>query len=91
MGSADSNIPDGVDYNNAQERMNTAWGIATSGVPLFSAFALSGVDVFYPAAFVSTQGLLTDAPSAVEGADMCLWHPSPQKMGHYHSPPPCLA
>merc|ERR1712070_931040 len=71
--------------------MGVAWGIATSGVALFTAAALTGVDPFYPAVYASSAGVTTDIETAKEGADQCLWHPSPQKSGHYHSPPPCLA
>ena len=93
MGSDASTVPSGCDlkFNEGERDMGVAWGIATSGVALFTAAALTGVDPFYPAAYASSAGVVTDVAAAVEGADQCLWHPSPQLSGHYHSPPPCLA
>lgn len=72
-------MPSGCDltWTSGERDMGVAWGIATSGVALFTAAALTGVDPFYPAVYASSAGVTTDAASAVEGADQCLWHPSP--------------
>lgn len=87
----DDNIPAGCGYVNnvGTQILSSAWGIATTGVPLFTAFAGSGVDPFYPAPFVNDYAFVTDAAANIEGADKCLFHPSPTGVGHYHSPSPC--
>ena len=57
QGSSDSQIPSQVNYNNyGSTSINTAWGIATSGMALFNSITSHGVDPFYPAVY----GTVTD-------------------------------
>lgn len=70
--SADSNIPSASNYVlNSGTAQNTAWGIAVTGMLMFSAASAEGVDPFYPAVY----GTVTDASSVVEVVDSCSCHP----------------
>lgn len=67
--------------------MATAFGVATSGVLMFSALSAQNVDPFYPAVY----GSVTDPDAAAEKVDYCLAHPQAQGVFHYHSASICLA
>lgn len=70
--SSDSNIPGESNYvKNSGASTNTAWGVATSGLLMFSSASAEGVDPFYPTAY----GEVTDPDSVVEMVDSCLSHP----------------
>ena len=49
----------------------TAFGVATSGVLLFSALSAEKVDPFYPAVYAD----VTNPDDVVEKVDWCLAHP----------------
>ena len=51
--------------------MKTAFGVATSGVLMFSALSAENVDPFYPAVY----GSVTDPDAVAEKVDYCLAHP----------------
>ena len=51
--------------------MKTAFGVATSGVLMFSALSAENVDPFYPAIY----GSVTDPDAVAEKVDYCLAHP----------------
>ena len=85
--SDDRNIPDSVGYRRiGKDSMRTAWGIAVSGVQIFTAISGEGVDPFYPAAY----GKVTNPDEVVERVDQCLAHPMAAGIFHYHIPSPCI-
>lgn len=62
--SEQDNIPDSCDYSETgTTNLDTAFGLATTGILLFSAASLEGEDPFYP----------TSGDS--EMVDWCLCHP----------------
>ena len=86
--SADSNIPAESNYvKNSGSAKNTAWGISTTGLLMFSSASAEGVDPFYP----SIYGDVTDPDSVVEAVDGCLSHPQAAGIMHYHSASTCVA
>lgn len=71
-GASYSNIPSSANFVvNTGSDKGTAYGVATTGVLIFSAISGEGVDPFYPAAY----GSVTDPDSVVEAVDWCLAHP----------------
>lgn len=66
--------------------MNTAWGIAVTGVMMFSALSAENVDPFYPVKYANVD----DPDSVVESVDWCLAHPQVAGIFHYHSASVCL-
>ena len=57
MRSKDDKIPRNVEYvKYGRENINTAWGVAVTGVMLFNGISGEGVDPFYPAKY----GRVTD-------------------------------
>lgn len=88
MASGDRKIPKSVDYTrNTPRPEGTAWGVATSGVLLFTGISAEGVDPFYPAVY----GSVTNPDAVKEKVDWCLAHPQVTGIFHYHSASPCLA
>ena len=70
--SADSRIPAYTMYERKGTTMiNTAWGVATSGVLLMNGISAEGVDPYYPAVY----GSVKDPDSVKERTDWCLAHP----------------
>jgi len=53
MASHDDNVPEQAGFQNFGDpaEFNTAWGLATTGIPLFNAISGDGVDPFYPAIY----------------------------------------
>lgn len=78
--SAGFTIQDGSDSK-------TAFGVATSGVLLFSALSAENVDPFYPAVYAD----VTNPDDVVEKVDWCLAHPQAAGVFHYHSASTCVA
>lgn len=75
MRSTDTNIPAENKYVLAagSDKINTAWGVSTTGILLFNAISGDGVDPFYPAKY----GSVSDPSKVVEKVDACLQHPQP--------------
>jgi hypothetical protein len=71
--SADANIPTGSAFKNNGDKMETSWGIATSGVNMFNGLSAEGSDPFYPRVY----GKITEdnLANAVERMDACTGHP----------------
>lgn len=70
MRSLDANIPASAGYRNlGATRMNTGWGIATTGVMIFNGSNVDSVDPFYPAVYGGSTDL------TAEKVDRCLGHP----------------
>lgn len=66
------NVPTAAGLNLIEGNdMATAFGVATSGVLMFSALSAENVDPFYPAVY----GSVTDPDAVVEKVDYCLAHP----------------
>jgi len=86
MRSKDSNIPAAAGYtkDSAAAGMNTAWGIAVTGVQLFNGLSADGTDPFYP----SPWGSVTD--TTAEKVDGCMAHPQAAGIFHYHIASPCI-
>lgn len=85
--SKSENIPAAAGFVNAGDSMTleTAWGVAISGVMIFNGIGGSGVDAYYPAVYISDKTIIMDPTAEVEGADYCLAHPSPTGQFHYHT------
>ena len=88
--SADNLIPAAAEFTKNENMMlNTAWGLATSGIMIFNGMSGEGADPFYPASY---EGNFLMFPSdAVEMSDWCLAHPQREGHFHYHSASPCHA
>lgn len=68
----DAFIPSSNNYEKKEgQSQNTAFGVATSGVLMFSALSAENVDPFYPAAYAD----VTDPDAVIEKVDWCLAHP----------------
>ena len=82
-------IPKNADYTNLDDtgtEYKTAFGVATSGVMLFSALSNKNVDPFYPAVY----GDVIVPDEDVEPVDWCLAHPQTAGLFHYHSASTCV-
>jgi len=102
MRSKDTNIPSECSYSkeSGSDRMNTAWGVATTGMMFFSGLSAEGIDPFYPTAYgdvVDPDSMSAKLPGAtttddvVEKVDWCLGHPQVAGLMHYHSASTCRA
>ena len=70
--SKQGNIPSSAGYTVVTgSDQKTAFGVATSGVLLFSALSAEKVDPFYPAVYAD----VTNPDDVVEKVDWCLAHP----------------
>jgi len=68
--SNDKNIPVGSEYKkNGQDSLNTAWGVATSGVLMFNGISGEGSDPFYPAIYGKVNA--SNIGNAYERVDGC--------------------
>lgn len=82
-------IPSSAGYTlmDGTSEPGTTFGVATTGVLLFSALSAENVDPFYPAVYAD----VTNPDDVVEKVDWCLAHPQAAGVFHYHSASTCVA
>lgn len=67
-----NNIPSSAGYSKIEgSDQGTAFGVASTGVLLFSALSAENVDPFYPGVYAD----VTNPDDVVERVDYCLAHP----------------
>lgn len=70
--AADDLVPSSAGYTKLDgKKQDTAFGVANTGVLMFSALSGENVDPFYPAAY----GHVTDPDAVIEKVDWCIAHP----------------
>ncbi len=84
--SADADMSTDTGYTKyGTTSMDTAVGVAISGVVMLNGVSIDEVDPMYPAVY----GTVTDTEAAKETFDMCLAHPQMSGAYHYHAFSPC--
>jgi hypothetical protein len=87
MRSSDQNIPSETGYTKANNgRFDTSWGVSLTGVQIYNGISGDGIDPFGPAPYRGR----TVASYKPYFVDMCLGHPAPTGVYHYHNQSPCI-